>query len=161
MPGHKTISKKWGLCLLQKFKTVQVALKHRSLWTQAPPSSCSAVRFCAYWRGRSIRYQTLKLRMYGTLLPFLSYYLKHLVHYYTDFFCLWIWWFHIMLLSILMCRVTLVNHCQEGTSIGTFAYVCFSPKKPCCWYPWGGPWSQDTHKEGSREMGFTMGSKHW
>jgi hypothetical protein len=78
MPGHKTISKKWGLCLLQKFKTVQVAMKHRSLWTQALPSLCSAVRFCAYWRGRSIRYQTLKLRMHGSLLPFLSYSLKHM-----------------------------------------------------------------------------------
>ncbi len=54
------------------------AMKHRSLWTQAPPSLCSAVRFCAYWRGRSIRYQTLKLRMYGSLLPFLSYSLKHI-----------------------------------------------------------------------------------
>jgi len=122
-------------------------MKHRSLWTQAPPLSCTAVRFCAYWRGRSIRYQTLKLRIYGNLLPFLSYSLKHLVHYYTDFFYLWIWGFHIMLLSILMCRVTLVNHCQEGTSIGKFAYVCFSPKKPCCWYPWGGSWYQDTQEE--------------
>ncbi len=53
-------------------------MKHRSLWTQAPPSLCSAVRFCAYWRGRSIRYQTLKLRMHGSLLPFLSYSLKHI-----------------------------------------------------------------------------------
>ncbi len=131
-------------------------MKHRLLYTQAPPLSCSAVRFCAYWRGRSIRYQTLKLRMYGTLLPFLSYTSSALLH---RFFCLWIWGFHIMLLSILMCRVTLVNHCQEGMSIGKFACVCFSPKKPCCFFEedhdtktpkkraaekWGSPWDQST-----------------
>jgi hypothetical protein len=65
-----------------------------------------------------------------------------------------------MLLSILMCGVTLVNHCQEGTSIGKFA-MYISPQKSHAADILGEDHDTKTPKKrAAGEMGFTMRSKH-